>query len=139
MPSGRSRRIDSPQRIQSGTGIRSLRSLPDRRIEPYCACSNHSRHALARLSCRVEVKRSVAIPNQQYVVLLQIVNSMNQSGQVAARLEIRESCLSLFYFSLQELVREINKINYNSSPIVLYKFRLCSTLQFSLHLELLQQ
>ena len=30
----------------------------------------------------------------------------------------RDCCLSLFYFSLQVLVREINKINYNNSQTV---------------------
>ena len=49
----------------------------------------------------------------------------------------RDCCLSLFYFSLQVLVREINKINYNNSQTVLYNFRLCS--QQFLQLVLLQQ
>ena len=41
------------------------------------------------------------------LVLLQIVNSMNQSGQVVARLEIRESCLTLCYILSPDKVREI--------------------------------
>lgn len=100
MPSGRSRRIDSPQRTVATTGFRSLRSLPDRRIEPYCACSKHSRHALARLTCRVEVKRSVAIPNQQYFSIVTVCKQTIQRWTELARLEIRESCLSLFNLSL---------------------------------------
>ena len=52
------RRIDSPQRMQSGTGIRSLRSLPDRPERQgwqdnraRAPDTKLSRHRRARFSC----------------------------------------------------------------------------------------
>ena len=52
----------------------------------------------------VTLRSSDLLPYQinNTLVLLQIVNSMNQSGQVVARLEIRESCLTLCYISLSK-------------------------------------
>ena len=52
----------------------------------------------------VALRSSDLLPYQinNTLVLLQIVNSMNQGGQFVARLEIRESCLTLCYISLSK-------------------------------------
>ena len=67
---GQGRRISSPSVAQSYQGFRSLRSLPSRNDDQYHTCSKHSRRMGRRLDRELSFKRSVAIPKEQYYVLL---------------------------------------------------------------------